>query len=73
PAPSLPAPAPSAPAAVAAPEPTQEPKETVVEPEPAKPAKKGRAGLVHEGASYGEPLLREILGAEPVTDPKLGK
>ncbi|MFM5905549.1 MAG: DNA polymerase III subunit gamma and tau [Micrococcales bacterium] len=73
PAPSLPAPAPSAPAAVAAPEPTQEPQETVVEPESAKPAKKGRAGLVHEGATYGEPLLREILGAEPVTDPKFGK
>ena len=35
-----------------------------------KPAGMGR---VHKGASYGEPLLREILGAKPVDDPKGGR
>jgi DNA polymerase-3 subunit gamma/tau len=87
PAPSMPAPAPaSAPAPAALvpelepesadlePEDLPEPESSVAEPEPPKPsAKKSRGGMVHEGASYGEPLLREILGAEPVTDPKLGK
>jgi DNA polymerase-3 subunit gamma/tau len=32
-----------------------------------------RVGKVHQGASYGEPLLREILGAKPVDDSKSGR
>ena len=28
---------------------------------------------VHQGATYGEPLLREILGAKPVDDFKDGR
>lgn len=82
---SIPAPAP-APAMVSEPEapPAEEPEPeeivapdesvedipTAAQPKAAAAPKKGRAGLVHEGASYGEPLLREILGAEPVADPK---
>jgi len=42
-----------------------------------KPAKKTETatsmGQVHKGASYGEPLLREILGAKPVDDTKGGR
>ena len=44
--------------------------------EPAAPAAEepaGRVGKVHQGASYGEPLLREILGAKPVDDSKSGR
>lgn len=36
-------------------------------------ARTSRVGKVHQGASYGEPLLREILGAKPVDDSKLGR
>ena len=75
------APVPAAPVAELEPEPEDlepeelpEPESSVAEAEPPKKAaKKSRGGMVHEGATYGEPLLREILGAEPVTDPKLGK
>jgi hypothetical protein len=30
-------------------------------------------GKVHQGATYGEPLLREILGAKPVDEIKGGR
>jgi len=47
------------------------------EAEPAKPAQpaepESTMGKVHQGASYGEPLLREILGAKPVDDIKGGR
>ena len=67
-----PAPADDMPAPAAEPEPEPEP---TPEPTPEPEAKKlgNRKGMVHEGASYGEPLLREILGAQPVEDPKQGK
>ena len=42
-----------------------------VTPEPEEPA--GKVGRVHQGATYGEPLLREILGAKPVDDMKSGR
>ena len=46
-----------------------------VEPEvkaaPEQP--KSKVGKMHTGATYGEPLLREILGAKPVDDPKSGR
>ncbi|MFM7030584.1 MAG: DNA polymerase III subunit gamma and tau, partial [Micrococcales bacterium] len=38
-----------------------------------KPEKAAGMGQVHKGASYGEPLLREILGAKPVDDTKGGR
>jgi hypothetical protein len=34
---------------------------------------KSKVGKMHTGATYGEPLLREILGAKPVDDPKSGR
>ena len=40
--------------------------------EPATPEAKSRNGLVNEEARYGESLLREMLGAEPMQDPKAG-
>ncbi|MEY4743577.1 MAG: hypothetical protein RIR34_916 [Actinomycetota bacterium] len=88
PATSIPAVAPaaaSAPAEEVAPE-AEEPElpaEVATVPqmkEPAPPAPKtaaeeseSRVGKVHQGASYGEPLLREILGAKPVDDSKSGR
>jgi DNA polymerase-3 subunit gamma/tau len=40
--------------------------------EPAEPESKSRNGMVNEEARYGESLLREMLGAEPMQDPKAG-
>jgi DNA polymerase-3 subunit gamma/tau len=40
--------------------------------EPAEPAK-SRNGMVDESARYGESLLREMLGAEPIADKNAGK
>ena len=37
------------------------------------PAAETGMGKVHQGASYGEPLLREILGAKPIDDSKSGR
>ena len=83
-APSVPAVAPSAPApAIDAPElavvpampeppaPLDVTPPAPVTPEPEEPA--GKVGRVHQGATYGEPLLREILGAKPVDDMKSGR
>jgi DNA polymerase III subunit gamma/tau len=39
---------------------------------PAAPESKSRNGMVDEQARYGESLLREMLGAEPMQDPKAG-
>lgn len=39
---------------------------------PAEPESKSRNGMVDEEARYGESLLREMLGAEPLQDPKAG-
>ena len=39
---------------------------------PAAPEAKSRNGMVDEDARYGESLLREMLGAEPMQDPKAG-
>ncbi len=44
----------------------------VKNPEPAAPESKSRNGMVNEEARYGESLLREMLGAEPMQDPKAG-
>jgi DNA polymerase III subunit gamma/tau len=38
----------------------------------AAPESKSRNGMVDEQARYGESLLREMLGAEPMQDPKAG-
>jgi len=40
--------------------------------EPAAPEAKSRNGMANEEARYGESLLREMLGAEPMQDPKAG-
>ena len=40
--------------------------------EPAATEAKSRNGMVNEEARYGESLLREMLGAEPMQDPKAG-
>ena len=40
--------------------------------EPSVPETKSRNGMVNEEARYGESLLREMLGAEPMQDPKAG-
>jgi DNA polymerase-3 subunit gamma/tau len=56
-----------------------EPVEAAVkpsEPEAAEAPEEPEAtgpGKVHQGATYGEPLLREILGAKPVDDIKGGR
>jgi len=42
------------------------------EEKPAAPESKSRNGMVNEEARYGESLLREMLGAEPMQDPKAG-
>jgi DNA polymerase-3 subunit gamma/tau len=62
-------------APVAAPAPEASTPEPVSAPEvkaaPEQP--KSKVGKMHTGATYGEPLLREILGAKPVDDPKSGR
>ena len=58
--------------APAKPEPTLEPI-AVAQPAPAEPEVKSRnSNMVDESARYGESLLREMLGAEPIAD-KNGK
>jgi DNA polymerase-3 subunit gamma/tau len=42
------------------------------EEKPSAPESKSRNGMVDEDARYGESLLREMLGAEPMQDPKAG-
>jgi DNA polymerase III subunit gamma/tau len=64
-------------------EPEPEYDEPVVQVEPPKAAKqaeapaaepeKTRNGMVDESARYGESLLREMLGAEPIVDKNAGK
>jgi DNA polymerase-3 subunit gamma/tau len=50
-----------------------EQKSKIAEPsKPAEPEAKSRNGMVDEEARYGESLLREMLGAEPLQDPKAG-
>ena len=50
-----------------------EPKAQAAEAvKPAEPEAKSRNGMVDEEARYGESLLREMLGAEPLQDPKAG-
>jgi DNA polymerase-3 subunit gamma/tau len=64
--------APAAPAPVKA---ETTPIEVVAEPEPEAPAaetKSRNSGMADESARYGESLLREMLGAEPMQD-KNGK
>jgi DNA polymerase-3 subunit gamma/tau len=39
----------------------------------AKAPAKSRNGMVDESARYGESLLREVLGAEPIVDKNAGK
>ncbi len=46
--------------------------EVAKELKPAEPEAKSRNGMVNEEARYGESLLREMLGAEPLQDPKAG-
>jgi DNA polymerase III subunit gamma/tau len=48
-----------------------EAKSEAKEEKPA-PEAKSRNGMVNEEARYGESLLREMLGAEPMQDPKAG-
>jgi hypothetical protein len=40
---------------------------------PAVEPEKTRNGMVDESARYGESLLREMLGAEPIVDKNAGK
>jgi DNA polymerase III subunit gamma/tau len=42
------------------------------EPSEPKAAPSSRNSMVNEDARYGESLLREVLGAEPIQDPKAG-
>jgi DNA polymerase III subunit gamma/tau len=46
--------------------------ESVAKAEKPAPESKSRNGMVDEEARYGESLLREMLGAEPMQDPKAG-
>jgi DNA polymerase-3 subunit gamma/tau len=46
--------------------------EPVAKAEEAAPESKSRNSMVDEDARYGESLLREMLGAEPMQDPKAG-
>jgi DNA polymerase-3 subunit gamma/tau len=46
--------------------------EPTVKDEKPAPEAKSRNGMVNEDARYGESLLREMLGAEPMQDPKAG-
>ena len=60
-------------------EPEPEYEEPAVQVEPPKAAasaaepEKTRNGMVDESARYGESLLREMLGAEPIVDKNAGK
>jgi DNA polymerase-3 subunit gamma/tau len=45
---------------------------SVAKTEKPAPESKSRNGTVDEDARYGESLLREMLGAEPMQDPKAG-
>jgi DNA polymerase-3 subunit gamma/tau len=47
-------------------------KQEVSEAPEAKSAPSSRNSMVNEDARYGESLLREVLGAEPIQDPKAG-
>ena len=73
---AMPAPAleeaPAAPASDAQPEPEAAPQAEAAAAAPAEPAAPAM-GKMHTGATYGEPLLREILGAKPVDDFKGGR
>ena len=46
--------------------------EPTLKDEKPAPEAKSRNGMVNEDARYGESLLREMLGAEPMQDPKAG-
>jgi DNA polymerase-3 subunit gamma/tau len=50
-----------------------EPPKPVVEAPKAEAPAKSRNGMVNESARYGESLLREMLGAEPIIDKNAGK
>jgi len=81
PAPASPTSAPAAAPVVSqvpepAPEPETEPAFEPEEPESASAPEepiKSRNGMVDESARYGESLLREMLGAEPIVDKNAGK
>jgi DNA polymerase-3 subunit gamma/tau len=47
-------------------------EQEVSEAPKAKTAPSSRNSMVNEDARYGESLLREVLGAEPIQDPKAG-
>jgi DNA polymerase-3 subunit gamma/tau len=47
-------------------------EQEVSEAPEAKTAPSSRNSMVNEDARYGESLLREVLGAEPIQDPKAG-
>ncbi len=47
-------------------------EQEVSEAPEAKSAPSSRNSMVNEEARYGESLLREVLGAEPIQDPKAG-
>ena len=47
-------------------------EQEVSEAPEAKTAPNSRNSMVNEDARYGESLLREVLGAEPIQDPKAG-
>jgi DNA polymerase-3 subunit gamma/tau len=57
---------------------TEAPDDNEAEPEDDEPVvqiepPKSRNGMVDESARYGESLLREMLGAEPIVDKNAGK
>jgi DNA polymerase-3 subunit gamma/tau len=52
--------------------PVIEAKEEVSEVAETKVAPVSRNSMVNEDTRYGESLLREVLGAEPIQDPKSG-
>lgn len=73
--PSMPAPGPAFEAVEPEAKPEPKPKQKP-EPQPkTEPQPKSEPGMakVHQGASYGEPLLREILGAKPVDEIRGGR
>jgi len=79
-APAIPAPAVSAPALeipelASVPQMPEPPAPLDVTPpvQAAPVPNASKVGRVHQGATYGEPLLREILGAKPVDDTKSGR
>jgi DNA polymerase-3 subunit gamma/tau len=50
-----------------------EPPKAAAEPAAPPAPAKSRNGMVDESARYGESLLREVLGAEPIVDKNAGK